>query len=84
MDFSRERFIGLAGQTAVPIINKQQFADFTITLPTSLPEQRAIAKVLGDMDAEIAKLEAKRGKLIGIKKGMMSDLLTGRVRLKDA
>lgn len=47
-----------------------------------LPEQRAIAKVLGDMDEEIAKLEAKREKLIGIKKGMMSDLLTGKVRLK--
>ena len=45
-------------------------------------EQRAIAKVLGDMDAEIAKLEAKREKLTGIKKGMMSDLLTGKVRLK--
>ena len=53
-----------------------------VHLPVSIAEQRAIAKVLGDMDEEIAKLEAKREKLTGIKKGMMSDLLTGKVRLK--
>lgn len=48
----------------------------------SLPEQRAIASVLSDMDAEIEALEAKRNKYTRIKLGMMQDLLTGRVRLK--
>lgn len=44
-------------------------------------EQRAIAAVLSDMDAEIAALEQRRDKTIAIKKGMMQQLLTGKVRL---
>ena len=44
-------------------------------------EQRAIATVLSDMDAEIAALEHRRDKTIAIKQGMMQQLLTGKVRL---
>ena len=51
-----------------------------IDLP-SLEEQRAIAAVLSDMDAEIAALEQRRDKTIAIKQGMMQQLLTGKVRL---
>ncbi len=46
-----------------------------------LPEQRAIAAVLSDMDAEIDALEARRDKVAAIKQGMMQELLTGRTRL---
>ncbi len=46
-----------------------------------LPEQRAIATVLSDMDAEIAALEARRDKTRALKQGMMQELLTGRTRL---
>ncbi len=46
-----------------------------------LPEQTAIAAVLFDMDAEIDALEAKLAKARDIKRGMMQELLTGRVRL---
>ena len=49
-------------------------------LPT-LPEQRAIATILSDMDTEIAALEAKHSKARQIKQGMMQELLTGRIRL---
>ncbi|MBQ8111902.1 MAG: restriction endonuclease subunit S [Kiritimatiellae bacterium] len=70
-----------AGSTIVHLYQKD-ITKFQFLIPPTLVEQRAIAKVLGDMDAEIARLEAKREKLIGIKKGMMSDLLTGKVRLK--
>lgn len=44
-------------------------------------EQRAIAAVLSDIDAEIAALEQRRDKTLAIKQGMMQQLLTGRVRL---
>ena len=44
-------------------------------------EQRAIAAVLSDMDAEIAALERRRDKTRAIKQGMMQQLLTGQVRL---
>lgn len=46
-----------------------------------LDEQRAIASVLSDLDAEIAALERRRDKTRAIKQGMMQALLTGRVRL---
>ena len=44
-------------------------------------EQRAIAAVLSDMDAEIDALEARRDKAALIKQGMMQELLTGRTQL---
>ena len=57
-----------------------QFRSLEIDLPP-LPEQRAIAAVLSDMDAEIDALEARRDKTAAIKQGMMQELLTGRTRL---
>lgn len=56
------------------------FKTFEFDLP-SPGEQRAIAAVLSDMDAEIAALERRRDKSRAIKQGMMQALLTGRVRL---
>ena len=44
-------------------------------------EQRALAAVLSDMDAEIAALEARRDKTGDIKQAMMQELLTGKTRL---
>ena len=46
-----------------------------------IEEQRAIAQVLSDMDAEIEALEEKLEKYKTIKQGMMQELLTGRIRL---
>ncbi|MGX5733402.1 restriction endonuclease subunit S [Bosea thiooxidans] len=46
-----------------------------------LDEQRAIAAVLSDMDAEIAALEDKLAKARAVKQGMMQVLLTGEIRL---
>jgi len=55
-----------------------------LALPLSFPEsqeQRAIATVLSEMDAELASLEARRDKTRALKQGMMQELLTGRTRL---
>lgn len=71
----------IAGQTAVPIIGKSQFEQMSISGPSDFAEQKAIAEVLSDMDAEIAALEAKRAKYESIKQGMMQELLTGKTRL---
>lgn len=49
-------------------------------IPTK-QEQTAIAQVLSDMDAEIEALEMKLAKYHDIKKGMMQELLTGKMRL---
>jgi type I restriction enzyme S subunit len=69
-----------AGEQAVPIVNKTQFAETMVSLP-SLPEQTAIAAVLSDMDAELVALEQRREKTRALKQAMMQELLTGRTRL---
>ena len=46
-----------------------------------LTEQIAIAKVLGDMDAELTALTQRRTKTRALKQAMMQELLTGRTRL---
>jgi type I restriction enzyme S subunit len=52
-----------------------------IPLPPTLAEQTAIAEILSDMDAEITALEEKLVKARQVKAGMMSELLTGKIRL---
>ena len=67
--------------SSIPYITIEQLYAFLLPLPP-LPEQRAIAAVLSDMDAEIAALEAEKHKVEAIKQGMMQELLTGRTRLE--
>ncbi|MBD2527563.1 restriction endonuclease subunit S [Nostoc sp. FACHB-133] len=52
-----------------------------ISIPPTIEEQKAIAQILSDMDAEIEGLEQKRDKYKAIKQGMMQELLTGKTRL---
>jgi len=52
-----------------------------IDIPPTTAEQTAIAKVLSDMDAELASLEQRLTKTRTLKQGMMQELLTGRTRL---
>lgn len=63
-----------------PAINSKDVKGLQIPAP-SFDEQRAIADVLSDMDAEIAALEQKHAKAKAVKQGMMQVLLTGEVRL---
>lgn len=57
-------------------LNKTQ-----INLPATIEEQKEIATILSDMDAEIQALETKLEKYRKIKLGMMQNLLTGKIRL---
>jgi type I restriction enzyme, S subunit len=66
--------------TTVKHLSHSDVEGIEIRLPP-LPEQRAIAAVLSDMDAAIAASEARRDKLKAVKQGMMQALLTGKVRL---
>ena len=62
-----------------------KFKDFSIVkvkLPQAKEEQTAIAQVLQAADKEISLLKAKAEKLREQKKGLMQQLLTGKVRLK--
>jgi type I restriction enzyme S subunit len=66
--------------TTVESIEFPWLKTFTITIPP-FPEQKAIAAILSDMDAEIAALKEQLSKARQIKQGMMQELLTGRIRL---
>ena len=65
---------------AVVHIGIAALSRITVDLPP-LHEQRAIATVLADMDEEIEALEQRVEKLRAVKRGMMQQLLTGRIRL---
>jgi type I restriction enzyme S subunit len=67
--------------SGVPTLNRNDVHAFSIRIPPSSEEQRAIAAVLSDMDAEIGALQGRRDKTRALKQGMMQELLTGRIRL---
>ena len=80
--FNESRLRQMAGQTAVPIIGKSQFEEFTIALPKEIKEQRRIAGALSDVDELISALGKLIEKKRNIKTGAMQQLLTGKTRLQ--
>ena len=78
-----DRFIDAASisyGTHMPRADWGVMRNLEVRLP-GVPEQRAIAAVLSDMDAEIAALETRRDKTHDLKQAMMQELLTGKTRL---
>ena len=61
-------------------LSKTQFLSLELSMP-GYREQREIAHILRDMDAEIVALEQRRDKTLAIKQGMIQELLTGHTRL---
>jgi len=78
----KHEVISLGQQGTQSNLNSEIVRGFKIPLP-EIDEQQAIAEVLSDMDAEIVTLEQRLEKTKAIKKGMMQQLLTGRVRLVE-
>ena len=80
LSFNQKHFTTI-GQTGTQSnLSKDIVQKIEIPLP-SIEEQTRIATILSDMDAEIASLEAKLEKYRNIKRGMMQNLLTGKIRL---
>ncbi|WP_421253050.1 restriction endonuclease subunit S [Aeromonas jandaei] len=71
----------LAGEQAVPLVNKKDFGEMKYCLPANKQEQTAIANVLSDSDSLIVGLEQLIAKKQAIKTATMQQLLTGRTRL---
>lgn len=70
----------LAGEQAVPIVNKSDFENIRILL-SPLSEQQKIAEILNIWDKAIEKQTQLIKKLELRKKGLMQQLLTGKKRL---
>ena len=66
--------------SAQPSLNLKQISNLTILLP-SLVEQEKIAEILTSLDDQIESVELKLVQLESLKKSLMGDLLTGRVRV---
>ncbi|WP_414657930.1 restriction endonuclease subunit S [Deinococcus sp. VB343] len=77
MDFTDGVDIAVKGAT----MNKEKLTNFSFSLPP-FREQKAIASILSTLDSEIASLEALKAKVQEQKRGLMDELLTGRVRVK--
>jgi len=79
-DTGRTILNGLLNGSALRELSIGTLRVVPIALP-SLPEQRAIAEVLSDVDSMIARLDQLIAKKKDIKQGAMQELLTGRRRL---
>jgi type I restriction enzyme S subunit len=77
----RTEFLKPGAGSAQMVVNLRDLNLLWVSLPPTKAEQKRIAAVLSDMDAEIAALEAKLTKARHIKQGMMQELLSGRTRL---
>jgi type I restriction enzyme S subunit len=81
--FLNLKFGKLVSATALPSIGAKDIGNLVFKFPKKA-EQQAIAQILSDMDNELEALKAKLSKTKAIKEGMMSELLTGKTRLKGA
>ncbi|WP_338463105.1 restriction endonuclease subunit S (plasmid) [Synechococcus elongatus IITB7] len=76
----KKTFERIADGSTIKTIGLAYFKDLKIPYP-SIPEQRAIAQALSDVDALIAGLERLIAKKRDIKQAAMQQLLTGQTRL---
>ncbi|OXJ21297.1 restriction endonuclease subunit S [Burkholderia sp. AU6039] len=71
----------LAAGSTISHLYQKDFVKFAFRLPPTEDEQKAIARALTDMDADVSAIGAKLSKARKLKQGMMQELLTGRIRL---
>lgn len=76
-ELAERNMTGSAGQKRVPTIFLK---DYKISIPP-LKEQKQISEILSSVDSEIDEYENKKQKLENLKKGLMQQLLTGKIRV---
>ena len=74
LEYNSTRIASLAGIQAVPIINKSEFSDVSIYVPTSEKEQQKIGSCLSSIDDLITAQTEKIEALKEHKKGLMQQL----------
>lgn len=75
-----DRIMSMTAKSSVDSVRMEMIADMQIPLPP-LPEQKAIAKALFDIDYLIQSLERLIAKKRDLKQAAMQQLLTGQTRL---
>lgn len=79
----KDHFKSVAGINATPQINKSEYSKYRVLCPKTKAEQIEIAQKLGAIDTEINKKQNKIAVLERLKKSLMQNLLTGRVRVNN-
>ena len=74
--------ITLANTTTVPAISKSRLEGLYIPLPP-LEEQKRIADILSMIDSGIEIVDRAVAKLEGMKRVLLNELLTGRIRVRE-
>ncbi|WP_297073278.1 restriction endonuclease subunit S [Thermococcus sp.] len=67
--------------TGVPSLSRETLRNILLAVPYSDEEQRRIAQVLSQVDNILEKERRELEKLKRLKRGLMSDLLSGKVRV---
>lgn len=81
LNMKSNELISVSSGSTVLGLSIQDLKTINLIFPFLLSEQQAIAETLSDMDNELETLEAELEKLHHMKRGMMQELLTGRIRL---
>jgi type I restriction enzyme S subunit len=79
-DSFRRHYASILTGQAYPQISLKQVRETALPAP-SIREQKAITRILGDLDDELECIEERLAKARQIKQGMMQELLSGRIRL---
>jgi len=77
-----EKFRSTTVGTVIPHVNKKVFEESPIPVPP-LHEQVRIAEILSTVDRAIEVVDAGVARLEGLKKALMRELLTGRIRVRE-
>lgn len=78
--FKNDEILELSSSTTMSALNFTSLYNLELYVP-EIKEQESIAQILSDMDNEIESLKSKLSKTKAIKDGIMSELLTGKVKL---
>lgn len=81
--FKQDMWSKVSSGSTFDSINSDTLCNTMFFVPADEKEQSTIARILTDMDEEIKILGNRLIKTKNIKAGMMSELLTGRIRLID-
>ena len=76
-----DKMIMLGSGTTFSEISKTELSKLKIAVPIAKSEQKRIAKILSQIDEALEKEQKYKEKLERIKRGLMEDLLTGKVRV---
>jgi type I restriction enzyme, S subunit len=74
-------FLNFSNETSQTNLRKQQVLDCPIAIP-SVGEQKKIVEIISLIDKKTSINKKLKEKLTELKKGLMQDLLSGKVRLK--